>query len=148
MTRRLYMNRFQCGHDGCNEIANYEASTRADQADQWRRYANGKWRCTRHQHPQSVLTLENRTIVSDLTADEVLHDGRPLDGLYWHGSTLKSGFTHGPGFKAFASDFPKGSVLRVTAEIVLPADGASSASTTGPDRAPGTNPKPPSPKAP
>lgn len=27
---------------------------------------------------------------------------------------------HGPGFKAFAEDFPDGTVLRVTAEIILP----------------------------
>jgi hypothetical protein len=26
----------------------------------------------------------------------------------------------GPGFKAFASDFPEGTVVRVTAEVVLP----------------------------
>ncbi len=37
-------------------------------------------------------------------------------GLYWG----HSGFMFGPGFKAWAKDFPVGTRIRVTAEITLP----------------------------
>lgn len=45
-----------------------------------------------------------------------------LDGLYWtaEGERPGSGFTYGPGFKAFGRDFPEGTKLIVTAEVVLP----------------------------
>jgi len=44
-----------------------------------------------------------------------------LEGLFWHGpGFLTSAFAHGPGFKAFADDFPPGTRLRVTVEIVPP----------------------------
>lgn len=35
------------------------------------------------------------------------------------------GFVYGPGFRAFAKDFPAGTVLRVTAEVILPAKAQS-----------------------
>lgn len=42
-----------------------------------------------------------------------------LDGLFWD---KRQGFTYGPGFKAYASDFPPGTKLIVTARIELPAE--------------------------
>lgn len=41
--------------------------------------------------------------------------GNPY-GKFW-GS---SGFIHGPGFKAYPNDFPEGTIIRITAEVILP----------------------------
>jgi hypothetical protein len=40
--------------------------------------------------------------------------------LYWGKDEAWNGFSHGPGFKAFAEDFPAGTRLRITAEIIFP----------------------------
>ena len=43
-----------------------------------------------------------------------------LDGLFWLGGGLSSGFTFGPGFKAFANDFPEGTKIVITATLEVP----------------------------
>lgn len=118
MSRRLYMSRFPCAHPGCPEVANYESHTRSEQAETQRRYY-GKWRCVRHSQPQEVLGPGNLLIVHEETSRQEPH------GRYWG----HSGFQYGPGFKAFAKDFPAGTVLRVTAEIILP-DGPTAQAKT------------------
>ncbi|AYD83936.1 hypothetical protein SEA_GETALONG_76 [Gordonia phage Getalong] len=42
-------------------------------------------------------------------------------GKFW----ARHGFVTGPGFKAWADDFPAGTTLIVTAEVVLPEAGGS-----------------------
>lgn len=113
---RQYLSRFECGHPGCKEFATYESSRRADQADQYRRYGNKQWRCVRHSQPDEVLALDNQRLVRDVACREHFYEGNSI-GLFWGGG---SGFAHGPGFKAFAKDFPAGTILRVTAEIIAP----------------------------
>jgi len=109
--KRPYLSRFECAHPGCRETANYESFTRAEQAETQRRYY-GKWRCARHSQPQEVLSPTNRKIIHEEVSRQEPH------GLYWG----HSGFQYGPGFRAFAKDFPAGTVLRVTAEIIVPPD--------------------------
>lgn len=109
MARREYFSRFQCQHPGCTEFGLYSDSTRAEQAEtQKRNY--GKWRCVRHTHEEEVLSAENRKRVSEQAVRQEDY------GRYWG----NSGFVYGPGFKAFAKDFPPGTILRVTAEVILP----------------------------
>jgi hypothetical protein len=49
--------------------------------------------------------------------EKVLVSKRGAGGnMYWD----RSGFVYGPGFKAFADDFPEGTQLVVTARIVMP----------------------------
>lgn len=115
MSRRPYIARFECGHEGCKEYAHYECHTRAEQTDLFRKYANGKWLCTRHSNPETVLSPTNLKTVNEVQSKQHLYDGKSI-GLYWG----NSGFSSGPGFRAWAKDFPEGTVLRVTAEIVLP----------------------------
>lgn len=114
--RRQYLSRFQCGHDGCGEAQTYESTTRADQADQYRRYGNGKWRCVRHIRPDEVLSLTNRTRTDETVSERRFSDSGRDIGLYFG----HFGSVSGPGFKAFARDFPEGTILRVTAEIIPP----------------------------
>lgn len=103
--------RVRCGHEGCAEWTFYEAYNRAHAADLGRRYGGGRWLCVRHSQPNEVLSAENLKTVREAVA-------APIHGrLYWSGGSASA---FGPGFKAFAGDFPPGTVLRVTAEIILP----------------------------
>jgi hypothetical protein len=115
MSQRIYVSRFPCAHAGCNEYAHYEDHTRAEQAKTYKTYGGGKWRCVRHSNPDSVLSPTNTVRITELKSEQKFYDGKPL-GIYWG----HSGFVSGPGFRAFAADFPEGTVLRITAEIVLP----------------------------
>lgn len=111
MGRHTIINRFVCGHEGCREWARYEADTRAESIEQQKRYGNGRWRCVRHSQSDEVLSATNPIRTTEVVSRQEKH-GRYF-GYF--------GFVHGPGFKAFADDFPPGTLLRVTAEIVLPA---------------------------
>lgn len=124
--RREYPIRYVCAEPGCTETYYSVASTREDERSTRAWYAKRPWRCTRHTAADEVLSTENLERVTVLTADRVESrssrrrpEGEPdyLDGLFWSGS---SGFQYGPGFKAFAKDFPPGTRLIVTARIELP----------------------------
>ena len=116
MSRRLYIARFECGHEGCRETAHYECQTRSEQTDLYRKYASSKWLCSRHSNPETVLSPTNLKTVNEVQSKTHHYDGKSI-GVYWENSGL---FSFGPGFRAWAEDFPEGTVLRVTAEIVLP----------------------------
>lgn len=106
--------RVTCGHPGCSEFARYEADNRKHSTELYARYGNGQWKCARHSQPNEVLSADNSKTVDEMKVFEEKH------GLYWGKDKAWSGFTSGPGFKAFAEDFPVGTILRVTAEIILP----------------------------
>lgn len=109
--------RKRCSHDGCKEWSPSSYSNRKDYNDAYTRYAKNGWKCTRHSSPEIVLTPENKVIVTEQVANK---SGKY--GLYWQqeSKSLSSGFTYGTGYRAFANDFPEGTILRVTAEIILP----------------------------
>lgn len=117
MARSIF--RATCGHDGCNEFVRYEADNRSHYIDLSKRYGNGRWRCVHHAQPDQVLSASNTKTVEELRV--IKSDGT----LYWGKEKAWSGFSHGPGFKAFAEDFPEGTVLRITAEIVTDAGRAA-----------------------
>ena len=108
-----YHNRFECAHEGCRDWVIFDADTRKEQADQQRRYSR-TWLCMRHSQPDQVLGVSNRVRVYECASDERPH------GVYWG----HFGFVSGPGFRAYAKDFPPGTVLRVTAEAILPTNAA------------------------
>jgi hypothetical protein len=114
MGQRSYSSRFRCGHAGCTEFVLFSDDRRADQAKTQQRHGNGQWKCVRHSRPSEVVALDRPQLVRDLEVVEVEH------GKYWKWpvGTLGSGFVSGPGFQAHASDFPPGTVLRITAELV------------------------------
>lgn len=106
--------RFKCGHEGCNEFAIYDTYDRKHSIELQKRYGNGKWRCSRHSHPEEVLSLTN------LSRTKVLTAFKEPSGLYWGQEKGSSGFTFGPGFKAYADDFPEGTIIEIIATIRLP----------------------------
>lgn len=113
---RRYTMRAKCGHEGCAEFAIYEAETRKDSDEQYRKYGSGQWRCSRHSSPDDVLSEANPLRTIELNIYEEKY------GRFWGTDRASSGLVTGPGFKAFASDFPPGTKVRVTAEIILPND--------------------------
>lgn len=114
MARRTYTLLLRCPAKGCTSRPTfYEYTNRRDYMDGVRRYRGGTTPCTRHLRPDEVLSAD----APERTATFVAKDG------YWHDTNTErrvstSGF--GPGFKAYAQDFPEGSRLTVTAIIELP----------------------------
>jgi hypothetical protein len=115
--KRRYALRVQCGHPGCAEFRHIECVTRADYNEMDKRYSGGKWRCTRHMDLGQVLSIESPKRMVEMTSTRAIseHTGSSI-GLFWN----RQGFVSGPGFKAWANDFPEGTILRVTAEVILP----------------------------
>ena len=107
----------RCAEPGCTETAHYVYSSRkaAREADKDR----DEYRCVRHICPDHILSPTNLRRVL------VVKNGKSakypnLDGLFWDGDALTSSFFYGPGFKAYADDFPAGTTITVTAEVNLP----------------------------
>ena len=111
MARREYKLQKRCAHEGCAEIRHWTYETARDLAASHAR-AN-VYRCVRHTDPESVLSADNPTTEVVMTCKA--SDRAP--GLYWEG---RSGLHTGPGFKAWAADFPEGTRLIVTARIETP----------------------------
>lgn len=130
MARREYRSSFKCAEGGCKEMQWLVHDTRREQADAYRRQAEHPFRCTRHADPGKNLRPGNESRTVTLTAVRVLHrfrgedvPGDYLDGLFWLAEGAEragSGYTFGPGFNAHASDFPEGTRLVITAQILPP----------------------------
>jgi hypothetical protein len=108
MAKREYKLQKRCAHDGCTEVGRWTYDTARDLAASYER--RNVYRCVRHTNPGSVLSADNPKTEIILTCKA--SDRAP--GLYWDGL---SGLHIGPGFKAWADDFPEGTRLIVTARI-------------------------------
>ena len=129
MSRREYTIRLACTFEGCKERSFTTATTRREETEIRQQYQRSPYRCVRHTEPDEVLSADNLERTTTVTAGKVVARPLPgidlpgevryLDGLSWSSG---SGFTYGPGFKAYASDFPPGTKLIVTARIELPSE--------------------------
>ena len=106
----------KCGHSGCSKYGHYGADNNKDRTRIHKKYGNGKYRCCRHTSPDKVLGVNNLKRQVTFVADKSKKYPK-LPELFWDDG---NGFTHGPGFMAYANDFPEGTKLIITAEIVLP----------------------------
>jgi len=111
MARREYKLQKRCAHEGCAEIGRWTYETARDLANSYEQ--RNVYRCVRHADPDAVLGDGNREIEKVLTSKA----SDNAQGLYWDGL---SGFVHGPGFKAWANDFPEGTRLIVTVRVETP----------------------------
>ena len=114
MGRRRWPFRYECTHPGCKEMAHHEFATMADLKQQLKWVPKETWKCTRHTRPSELLSAENKVLVTELTNYQEPH------GKFWGTTRAQTGYMSGPGFKAFAEDFPPGTKIRVTAELILP----------------------------
>lgn len=103
-----------CPHEGCSEIGHFFYETIRDCRES--KGERERWKCTRHRHPEEVLSLDN-LVRETISISENKHtDKGAYIGVYWNGQ----GFVFGTGYKAYAEDFPVGTKLIVTARIELP----------------------------
>lgn len=141
MARREYHVRIGCAQKGCGETQHFYPTTRADEARIYAGNDKSPWKCNRHAQPEENLRPGNEETVQVLVATRVKRkldrweaayrqpvDCDPgyawLDGLFWcpeGGPQHGSGFEFGPGFNAYASEFPEGTRLVVAARIEYPA---------------------------
>lgn len=122
--KRQYTRNMQCSHDGCKEWGHYTFNTQRELADHHKRVS--KWTCVRHTNPDSVLSLDNKTITTKLLCKmKMMDDGNPL-GKFWQEekdfgtNKVSSAFQYGNGYKAYANDFPEGTEIVITATVCLP----------------------------
>lgn len=111
-----------CADDGCQESAFWDFSSQRERREHCQREQGRPWRCTRHSKPNEVLTPSNPTRQVVLTAEKSRRFPN-LTKLFWReagAADVGSGFTFGPGFKAFADDFPEGTRLVITLTIAAP----------------------------
>ena len=116
MARREYPLRFECAHEGCNENVTFRYSTRRELTNSFeaKNYHGGQWKCTRHTNPDRLLSPSNpATEISVICREE------PYGRFFGN-----EGLVFGPGFLAYAKDFPPGTKLIVSARIELPEDAA------------------------
>lgn len=105
MTRRKSTRIVRCPVEGCKEYALHEYDSQRDARQHAIDLQARPWRCTRHRNPDEVLTPENRERVITLT---VVPRGDKGDKTF---EGAHSSFVYGPGFKAFATDWPLGTQI-------------------------------------
>lgn len=121
MTRREYSYGPQCAEAGCKARANYVFTSQREMREHMEsERRRGGWRCVRHTNSETVLSAENRAREHVLEVYETDFGRGGQAHQFWAPVGQQkggSGFVYGPGFKAFAKDFPAGTRLVVTARI-------------------------------
>lgn len=109
-----------CAIEGCPERSRWEYTSYKSRAEsfEWRAYMVDKkpWKCCRHSHGDGVLTVYNRRFVWESKALARSERFPELPDMFWGAM----GVVTGPGFYASSKDFPAGTKIRVTAEVLLP----------------------------
>jgi hypothetical protein len=116
--RRDWLLRVVCSHPECREGATYRFDTKRDLNESHTLKTRATWKCVRHTDPERVLSTSNAQTVYAETSSR-----GPAGRLYWGG---RSGFVYGPGFKAWADDFPEGARIVITARVEFGLQGAAS----------------------
>lgn len=101
-----------CTFPGCKERGHYSYDTQKECREHY--VHRQKYRCARHTNPDNVLSSDNtfrRTVMTAIKRDS---------GIYWEGDGFGHGLITGIGHKAFSKDFPEGTQLIITAEVVIP----------------------------
>ena len=118
-------NRYPCAEQNCHEVGFFDYDTKTRAREHARELHNrGGWRCTRHTKPDEVLSPTNTTRIATLSAERSKRYPDLGAKLFWREEGREfegSGFTFGPGFKAWADDFPEGTTITTTTTVTLPA---------------------------
>ena len=120
--KRYYYIRKKCIEEGCNEERINSYSTQREYREALKK--NKTYTCNRHTKPNEVLSDSN--LKTEVKLKCVAKNYVTEKCNFWqhveHLETdkLDSAFQFGNGYKAWANDFPEGTILRVTAEIILP----------------------------
>ena len=107
-----------CTHSsGCRETGIYEYDNLRDAARIQRDYVD-KWKCLRHSRG-GWLTPDNLSTSTKLTVVD--------HGSFRSFGEIRNGYAHGPGFNAYASELPIGTVIEVVTRVILPEDRSAKA---------------------
>jgi hypothetical protein len=131
MPRGDYRQTIRCADQPCPEKITYHHLTRADEAASVRDQQARPWRCSRHSKPAEVLGPEQQAITTVMTVTPRPNAARWDSPLIWAapGRHFRSDKVSGPGFMAFAGDWPEGTRLEITARILPPAGPAAELET-------------------
>lgn len=128
MSARTKIATMRCTWPGCEALGRYEYDNQREYADVERRRPT--YRCTRHYNDgKDVLGADNPLLTNTYVV--VAAHGSQFWQHEGEEDHLSSGFSHGPGFKAYATDFPVGTRLRVTAEVVAARPGGDGGGESG-----------------
>ena len=116
--KREYYIKLPCTYEGCNEVGVRSYSTRKEYMEALKQ--NRTWTCVRHSQPNEVLSVENRKTEAILSCKQKEYGKFWQDGKDIGTERCNSGFQYGNGYRAFASDFPEGTIIKITAEVILP----------------------------
>lgn len=124
MPRGDYRQTIHCAERPCPEKIIYHHETRRDEAASVKDQQARPWKCSRHSKPAEVLGTGQETLTSVMTAVPRPNAARWESVLIWAGPgwPFLSDNVHGPGFRAFAGDWPEGTRLEITARILPPAE--------------------------
>lgn len=121
MARRSYPLTLRCAHEGCRECARYSFDSQRACVESWeyKTYIIKKhpYLCCRHSHGDGVLTPTNQKAEWISEPAQPCASARPDDPYRHFGG---HGVLIGPGFYASGADFPTGTRIKVTAEVILP----------------------------
>lgn len=120
MPRREYRSTVRCAAEGCRETTFYIYDTRRDEAEGIALRNKWPWKCYRHSKPEEVLGEHNRVSEVVLTRTRRPGDLWVNEAFWLSDGDRWNGLSSGPGFRAFAKDFPLGTRLVVTARIEYP----------------------------
>ena len=119
MGRRSVYIRIPCAHEGCKETSRwcFDSRTAYLRSFEFKHYGQGNkpYYCCKHNPKHTLLSPEVRKSewISPTSAP---HEGCAATDRFFGGC----GIVHGPGFWADAEDFPIGTRIKVTAEVILP----------------------------
>jgi len=124
MPRGDYRQTIVCADQPCRETITYRHQTRADEAASVKDQRERPWKCARHSKPSEVLGPDRQTITSVMTVVPRPGAVRREPPLIWAapGWHFRSDKADGPGFMAFAGDWPEGTQLEITARILPPGE--------------------------
>ena len=109
--RRKWPLSVPCTHAGCTHVARYEYDTRRDLETSWELKNRATSKCSRHSDLSRVLTMEN--LRTEWTSEPNRQEtyGRFMGN---------NGVLIGHGYYMEAKEFPVGTRLRITCEVLLP----------------------------
>lgn len=109
--RRKWHLSIPCTHAGCGHVARYEYDTLRDLEQSFELRNKATYKCVRHSKGDGALSPEN---LKNVWVSEPLRE--ESYGKYFG----NNGVLIGQGFYVAAKDFPVGTLVRVTCEVLLP----------------------------
>lgn len=114
MPRREYPLNVNCTEPGCDYVARYRYNSRRDLLDSWELEHAKKYKCVRHSKGSGALSPTNRIAewLSKPSLASVTGSPKKFFG--------NSGVIVGDGYYVAADDFPEGTVVKITCEVIIP----------------------------